>query len=159
MALPSLYPIPSCAECGIQSAGRCPTCHHHLCIDHFPQEAHQPCASHLQRHAEQMRCYICGAQALPRQWSTAVFAHYSDSGRCAGCHRYVCSETHTAFQREDVTIRRDSLQSHRYHNTRRYCPTCARLRLFGGILGASWWLAGSVAVLAALVIVVHLTIH
>lgn len=153
MAQSSIYPIPSCAECGIQSAGKCPTCHQSLCMDHFPLTAHQPCATRAAQRADEATCYVCGAPVEPKQWSTAVFAHYIDSHACAGCHRFVCDGQHTTFQREEVNLRRDGVRSHRYHFTRRFCPVCARLRLFGGLIGASWWLAGTVAALTTLVIV------
>ncbi len=158
MAQADIYPIPSCAECGIQSAGKCPTCHRSLCLDHFPLEAHQPCATRNAQRAEQMRCYVCGAAVKPQQWSSAVFAHYIDTHTCAGCHRYVCDDKHTAHQQEDVIIRRDGLRSHSYHVTRRYCPVCSPLRVFGGLIGAGWWLAGAVAALATLAIVAQIAL-
>ena len=148
MAQFNLYPVPSCAECGLQSSGRCPTCHHHLCSDHFPAEEHDPCANRLATHASEYVCYICGAPTHPQQWSTASFAHYIDSQKCVGCHRSICDTQHTRFSKEDVRIARDGMQSHRYHYTRRYCPTCARLRLFGGLIGAAWLLASVVGVAA-----------
>ncbi|MEO7000789.1 MAG: hypothetical protein ABI068_03215 [Ktedonobacterales bacterium] len=141
MAQFNLYPVPSCTECGLQSSGRCPTCHRHLCMDHFPVEEHHPCATRLAEHASEYVCYICGAPVRPHQWSTASFAHYIDSQKCTGCHRFICDTQHTRFSKEDVRIARDGMQSHRYHLTQRYCPTCARLRLFGGLIGAAWLLA------------------
>lgn len=158
MAQADIYPIPSCAECGIQSAGKCPTCHHSLCLDHFPVDAHQPCAARAAKQAKHMHCYICGTTVRPQQWSTAVFAHYIDAHTCAGCRRYICNDKHSAHQQEDVVIRRDGVRSHRYHVTRRYCPTCMRLRVFGGLIGAGWWLAGSVIVLATLAIVAQIAL-
>ncbi len=158
MAQADVYPIPSCAECGIQSAGKCPTCHRSLCLDHFPLEAHQPCATRGVERATLMNCYICGDPVKPQQWSTAVFAHYIDAHTCAGCHRYICNDKHTAHQHEDIAIRRDGVRSHRYHVTKRYCPTCARLRIFGGLIGAGWWAAGLIVVLATAFIVARLAL-
>jgi hypothetical protein len=156
MAQAEIYPIPSCSECGIQSAGKCPACHHSLCLDHFPLDAHEPCAARSEKHVAQMHCYICGESVKPQQWSSAVFAHYIDAHMCVGCHRYICNDKHTARQQEDVVIKRDGVRSHRYHVTQRYCPACARLRVFGGLIGAGWWLAGSVVVLATLAIVAQI---
>lgn len=153
-----IYAIPSCAVCGIQSAGKCPTCHHNLCVDHFPLDAHPPCAARAERQSAKMRCYICGDAVKPQQWSTAVFAHYIDSHVCEGCHRYVCAAKHTAHQIEDVEIKRDGVRSQRYHIIKRYCPVCARLRIFGGLIGAGWWLAGAVAALTILAIVAQIAI-
>ncbi|HZC05596.1 MAG TPA: hypothetical protein VE338_08140 [Ktedonobacterales bacterium] len=158
MVQADIYPIPSCAECGIQSSGKCPSCHRSLCLDHFPLDAHQPCATRASQRAEQMNCYICGDPVKPQQWSTAVFAHYIDGHICAGCHRYVCDAKHAAHQQEDVVIRRDGVRSHRYHMTRRYCPTCSRLRVFGGLIGAGWWLAGAVVLIATIAIVAQITL-
>lgn len=158
MAQADIYPIPSCSECGIQSSGKCPTCHHSLCLDHFPLDAHQPCAARVARRAAKMNCYVCGAGVKPQQWSSAVFAHYIDSHVCAGCHRYVCDDKHTAYQREDVAIKRDGVRSHRYHVTRRFCPVCARLRIFGGLIGAGWWLAAVVVIVATLAIVAQIAL-
>lgn len=158
MAQIDVYPIPSCSECGIQSAGTCPTCHHNLCVDHFPLGGHQPCASRLAAHASAHFCYLCGAPARPQQWSSAVYAHYIDSHVCGGCHRAICDDEHTAFRDEDIVIRRDGVRSHRYHVTRRYCPVCVRLRVFGGLIGAGWWLAGSASALAIAVIVAQIAL-
>ncbi len=41
--------VPSCRECGIQSVARCPSCRRPLCLDHFPREEHEPCATHPAR--------------------------------------------------------------------------------------------------------------
>lgn len=138
----SAVPVPSCRECGLQSAGRCPTCHRELCVDHFPSEEHEPCATRLRKHAEEYVCYVCGAPAIPRQWSSEVFAHYIDLSRCAGCDRPICDERHTRQIDEDLIISRDDLRSHRYHITRRYCDLCAPLRPLGGLIGATRWLVG-----------------
>lgn len=137
MAHASVYPVPSCTECGIASAGRCPTCHHSLCIDHFALEEHQPCASTIAQHASDYVCYVCGAPALPQQWSTAVFAHYIDAYTCSGCSRHICDALHTKLRDESVEITRDGLRSHRYHRTQRYCDVCAPLRRLGGLLGVA----------------------
>ena len=133
----SVYPVPSCAECGLESAGRCPTCKRSLCIDHFGCEAHEPCATRLVKHADDYVCYVCGLPVKPRQWSTAVFAHYIDSGTCMGCKRSICDGQHTSVLDEAVEIGRDGLRSHRYHVTQRYCGVCAPLRRVGGLLGVS----------------------
>ena len=158
MAQLDVYPIPSCAECGIQSAGKCPTCHHSLCVDHFPLDAHAPCAARLAASETTRKCYICGEPARPQQWSSAVDAHYIDSHACAGCHRAVCDDAHTTFRQEDILIRRDGVRSHRYHVTKRYCPVCSRLRVFGGLIGAGWWLAGLIVVVAIAVIVAQVAL-
>jgi hypothetical protein len=42
--------------------------------------------------------------------------------------------------------------------TRRYCPTCSRLRVFGGLIGAGWWLAGAVVLIATIAIVAQITL-
>ncbi len=97
------------------------------------------------------RTRFCGVAVLPQQWSTAVFAHYVDSGCCEGCGRYVCELTHTALRDEAVEIVRDGLRSSRYHVTHRYCALCAPLRHIGGIVGAVRWLA-IVAVVASIAI-------
>lgn len=153
MSQPIVYPIPSCSECGIQSAGRCPTCHHSLCLDHFPLDEHQPCATRLIEHKQDYVCYVCGAPVHPQQWSTAVFAHYIDYQTCAGCKRYICDELHTRVRDEDVRIERDGLRSHRYHYTRRYCDACAPARRFGGLVGAGWLTAIVVVLVGALFLV------
>lgn len=158
MATANIYAIPSCAECGIQSAGVCPTCHHSFCVDHFPLEAHQPCATRIAQRAMKMRCYVCGDPVKEQQWSTAVFAHYIDAHTCEGCHRYICESTHTATMLEDVAIKRDGVRSHRYHQIKRYCPVCSPLRPFGGLIGAGWWLTGAVVLLTTLAIVAQIAI-
>ena len=158
MAQLDVYPIPSCAECGIQSAGKCPTCHHSLCVDHFPLTAHEPCATRLAASETSRKCYICGEPARPQQWSSAVYAHYIDAHACAGCHRAICDDAHTVFRQEDIIVRRDGVRSHRYHTTKRYCPVCSRLRVFGGLIGAGWWLAGSIVVVAIAVIVAQVAL-
>ena len=147
-----VVPIPSCAECGIQAAGACPTCHHPLCMDHYGFDSHEPCASRLAESAVSRACYICGARAWPQQWSTEVYAHYVDWHECAGCHRSICDDPHTAIQDETVHVRRDGVRSHRYHMMKRYCEVCVRLKPFGGLIGATWWLVGVIAVLAVVII-------
>lgn len=137
MAQTNVYPVASCVECGLASAGRCPTCHHSLCMDHFGLEDHQPCATRLIQHAADYACYVCGSPVIPQQWSTAVFAHYIDSYTCAGCRRYICENQHTRIRDESVEIARDGLRSHRYHITQRYCDVCAPLQRLGGLRGAS----------------------
>ncbi len=122
-------------------------------MDHFPCEEHAPCAARLRRHADEYKCYVCGAPAVPQQWSAEVFAHYIDTHKCAGCHRPICDESHTRLVDENVTISRDGLRSHRYHVTRRYCDLCAPLRFFGGLVGAAWWLVGVGGTFAAVLLV------
>jgi hypothetical protein len=146
MSLAGLPVIPSCAECGLESGGRCRVCRRHLCVDHFAYEDHQPCRERMAANARRYVCYVCGSPARPRQWSTALFAHYVDSGRCDGCRRYICDERHTRLREERVEITADSLRSHRYYVTRRYCDVCAPLRRFGGLRGAAR--LGSVLALA-----------
>ncbi|MGH2515174.1 MAG: hypothetical protein ACRDHP_05915 [Ktedonobacterales bacterium] len=155
MAQPVVYPAPTCTECGLESSGRCPTCHHSLCLDHFGFDDHQPCANYHAEHADDYRCYVCGAPVRPQQWSTAVFAHYIDSSRCAGCHRYVCDTEHTRYRTESVYLARDGLRSHRYHTMRRYCSLCSPLRRLGGLLGASRVLVAFGVVAATAFIVLH----
>jgi hypothetical protein len=129
-------PIPSCAECGLEAAGRCTQCRRNLCIDHFGFDEHQPCATRLIAQADERICYVCGAAVMPQQWSTSIYSHYVDSGRCKGCDRYVCELNHTALRDDAVEIVRDGLRSHRYHVTYRYCGVCAPVRHFGGLVGA-----------------------
>lgn len=137
MAQINVFPVASCTECGLASAGRCPTCHCSLCMDHFGLEDHQPCATRLVQHAADYACYVCGSPVVPQQWSTAVFAHYIDSYRCAGCLRYICDNQHTRLRDESVEIARDGLRSHRYHITLRYCDVCAPLQRLGGLRGVA----------------------
>lgn len=137
MAQINVYPVASCTECGLASAGRCPTCHCSLCMDHFGLEDHQPCATRLVQHAADYACYVCGSPVVPQQWSTAVFAHYIDSYRCAGCLRFICDNQHTRVRDESVEIARDGLRSHRYHITVRYCDACAPLQRIGGLRGVA----------------------
>jgi len=146
MPLPTVYPIPTCVECGLASAGRCPTCHRHLCMDHFGLEDHQPCAERGRQRAATTVCYVCGAPVQPQQWSATLFAHYIDSSRCQGCRRYICDEQHTALRYEVVELMMDGVRSHRYHVTRRYCGMCAPLRAVGGLIGAGLVGAGVVIV-------------
>jgi hypothetical protein len=137
----SLYPVHSCHECEAEAAGRCPSCHHPLCMEHFPRHAHAPCVRHLAQHHEEYICYVCGMAVVPEQWSTAIFAHHTDSHACSGCNRYICN-AHTRRTDEHVQIVQDGLRSHRYHVTTRLCGLCAPLRSVGGLVGASWWAAG-----------------
>lgn len=153
-----VYPIPSCAECGIQSAGSCPNCHRALCVDHFTLDGHEPCATRIASKQIARTCYICGAPARPQQWSSEIYAHYVDPHTCMGCHRAVCDEAHTAVLEETVFVRRDGVRGHRYHMMKRYCPVCSRLRLLGGLIGAGWWLTGAIAALALIVIVAQLAL-
>ncbi len=148
MSQANLYPIPSCTECGIESAGRCPTCHHNLCVDHFGCSAHQPCATNLVTRSSERICYVCGVPVLPDQWSTSSFSHYVDEGKCAGCNRYICDSLHTRLRTERVDLVRDSLRSQRYHIQERYCDVCAPVRSVGGIVGAGR-LVAAVAMIAA----------
>ena len=141
----SLYPVHSCHECEVEAAGRCPACHHSLCMEHFARHAHAPCARHLAEHHDEYLCYVCGASTVPEQWSTAVFAHYLDSHTCTGCNRYIC-ETHTMRRDDQVKIMQDGPRGHRYHITARSCGICAPLHSAGGLVGATWWVAGLVTV-------------
>ncbi|HST87215.1 MAG TPA: hypothetical protein VLJ14_02465 [Ktedonobacterales bacterium] len=141
MAQMGVYPVPSCRECGLESAGRCTVCRRSLCIDHFGFEDHNPCVARLARHAAETICYVCGVPVRPQQWSTSVFAHYIDAGACAGCGRYICAERHTRQRDERVELVRDHLRSHRYHHVTRYCSVCAPLRGLGGLRGAGRWAA------------------
>lgn len=149
MTYRATYPVPTCTECGIQSAGRCPSCRATLCMDHFARDEHAPCAKRLRKTEQQRHCYVCGVPVQPQQWSSTVFAHYIDNGRCAGCHRYVCDDLHTSVRVEDIKLVRVGLQNHRYHITRRYCALCAPLRRAGGLLGAAWWAVGVAGVVVA----------
>jgi len=134
--------VPSCRECGIQSVARCPSCRRPLCLDHFPRDEHEPCATHLRDAAARFTCYICGAPAVPQQWSSTSFAHYIDPHNCAGCGRYICDERHTRIRIEGVELAHDGMRSQRYHVTRRYCGICAPFRHIGGLPGAVRWLVG-----------------
>ncbi|HEX6540202.1 MAG TPA: hypothetical protein VF040_00480 [Ktedonobacterales bacterium] len=138
--------VPSCRECGIQSVSRCPACHRTLCLDHFPRAEHEPCATQLREEAFRFTCYICGAPALPKQWSSASFAHYIDRHTCNGCGRYICDEHHTRLLIEGVELVHDAMRSQRYHVTRRYCRLCAPFRHVGGLPGAMGWLVGVCAI-------------
>lgn len=149
MPQPSVYPIPTCAECGLASAGRCPTCHRHLCMDHFGLEDHQPCARRSAAHAPVSVCYVCGSAVRPQQWSATQYAHYIDSYTCYGCRRLICDERHTALRYETLQLHVDSVRSHRYHVTRRYCGVCSPLRRIGGLIGAGW--LGAALALASVV--------
>jgi hypothetical protein len=111
-------------------------------MDHFPLPEHQPCATDLERHAERYVCYVCGVGVVPQQWSAALFAHYTDSQRCAGCARYICDTLHTRWRTDGVRVVRDGLRSNRYHITVRYCDVCAPVRRLGGLVGATWWAVG-----------------
>lgn len=136
MSLASLHVVPSCTECGLEAGGRCPTCHRYLCMDHFGYEEHHPCRERVAAAAKSAVCYVCGAPAPPRQWSTQLFAHYIDSGKCAGCGRPVCDARHTRVRELHIEIQRDAMRSHRYYRTRRFCDRCAPWRRLGGIRGA-----------------------
>ncbi len=146
MSQASVYPIPSCAECGLESAGRCPGCHKNLCPDHFGCAEHEPCATNLVTQANQRLCYVCGVSVQPQQWSTTRFAHYIDEGTCRGCGRYICDTLHTRVHEERVELVKDSLRSQRYHHIVRYCDACAPVRRFGGLRGAGRVAAAVVAV-------------
>ena len=143
----SLYPTQSCHECAEEAAGRCPACHHPLCIDHFSRHAHRPCATHLAEHQDEYACYVCGTALVPEQFSSAVFAHYIDNHTCGGCGRFVC-DAHTRRLDEQVKIVQDGLRGHRYHMTMRSCVLCAPLYRFGGLIGTTWWVAGLTTVIA-----------
>ena len=134
-----LFATDSCFECGLRAAGRCPTCRHGLCVEHFPLDAHEPCASRLETEMGARVCYRCAAPVTPHQWSAEVYAHYVDTQRCAGCGRYVCAQRHTRVLDEFVRLERDGLRSNRYHTTLRYCALCAPVRRLGGLVGATWW--------------------
>ncbi len=149
MSQASVYPIPSCAECGIESAGRCPTCRRNLCVDHFGCAEHQPCATNLLTRYNERICYICGVPVRPDQWSTSSFSHYVDDGKCTGCRRYICDSLHTRFRTERVDLVKDSMRSQRYHVQERYCDVCAPVRNIGGIVGAGR-LAAILVVIVAL---------
>ena len=142
----TLYPVQSCYQCEAEAAGRCQRCGHIFCMEHFPRHAHNPCARHLAMHQEEYACYVCGESVVPEQWSTAVFAHFVDNHSCSGCGRYVC-DNHTLRRDEQVKISQDGLRSHRYHIIARSCDLCAPLRLTGGLVGATWWVAGLITVL------------
>jgi hypothetical protein len=151
------YPIPSCAECGIESAGRCPTCHRTLCMDHFGCEDHQPCSTNLTTHPEDCVCYVCGVPVRPQQWSTTNFSHYIDVGKCRGCGRYICDNLHTRVRSERVELVNDSLRSQRYHRVDRYCDACAPLRGVGGVVGVGRLAAAlTVAATVTFFIIQHL---
>jgi hypothetical protein len=142
MPTPSIYSTDACNECELQVAARCPRCKHRLCMDHFPLGSHEPCASYLRASAAERVCYVCGVEVAPHQWSTAMFAHYIDSQKCAGCGLYICDARHTQLHLEVVRMAREKLRSNRYHVSRRYCQVCAPVWRLGGIVGATWWGAG-----------------
>lgn len=152
-------PVASCAECGLASAGRCPTCGHYVCFDHFALDQHEPCATHLREREDELACYICGAPAVPQQWSAEVYAHYIDMHQCAGCHRPICEEAHTRASDEDTILHRDGLRSHRYHYTLRYCPVCAPVRSFGGLLGVSRVMVGTIGAALAILLIYAQYLH
>lgn len=104
-------------------------------MDHFGYEEHQPCRERVAAATKNAACYVCGEPSPPRQWSTQLFAHYIDAGKCAGCGRPIC-DAHTRVREERVEIHQDALRSHRYYTTRRYCDRCARWRVLGGVRGA-----------------------
>jgi hypothetical protein len=155
MAAPSVYSADSCDECELQAQGRCPTCRHGLCMDHFPLEEHEPCATRLALTAAEHMCYVCGTPVTPQQWSTAAFAHYIDSQKCVGCDRYICDIRHTHLRSEVVKIVRDGLRSNRYYIIQRYCDVCAPVRRLGGLVGVSWWLVALSTVGAAAFYLFH----
>jgi hypothetical protein len=156
VSTPTIYPVDSCAECELPAAGHCPQCRRGLCIEHFPLDQHEPCAMRLTRNASRRICYVCGTAVTPQQWSAEVFAHYTDSMKCAGCARYICDARHTRLRDEVVQIRRDGMRSNRYHVTVRYCDICAPLRAVGGVVGAAWWTAGlAIASAAAFFLLFH----
>ncbi|HEU5348884.1 MAG TPA: hypothetical protein VFU63_09775 [Ktedonobacterales bacterium] len=145
--------VPSCHECGIQSVARCPECHCSLCLDHFPREEHEPCATQLRNEAIRFTCYVCGAPALPQQWSSASFAHYIDPHTCAGCGRHICDQRHTRLLTNRVDMTHDGMRSQRYNITQRYCDICAPFRHIGGLPGALRWLVGVGGIIVAGVLV------
>jgi hypothetical protein len=155
MTMSGVHATGSCSECELEASGRCPTCRHGLCVDHFPLEEHEPCASKLAASAPERFCYVCGAPVAPRQWSVDSFAHYIDLGKCAGCDRYVCDARHTRLRTESVRVVRDGLRGHRYHTTRRYCGICAPAHRLGGLLGVTWWTAGLASAVAAAFFQLH----
>lgn len=155
MPLPTVYATESCVECELQAAGRCPTCHHSCCLDHFALDAHEPCASRLAGEAATRVCYVCAAPVLPQQWSTTSFTHYVDAQRCAGCGRWVCPTSHTRQREEQVKIVHEGMRSNRYHVTVRYCDLCAPLRRLGGLVGATWWSVSMLSVAAAAFYLFH----
>lgn len=141
MHAPTVSASDSCYECELQAAGRCPTCRHSLCMDHFPLDAHDPCMAQLADSVKGRMCYVCADPVMPKQWSTAIFAHYVDAFTCAGCGRHICAQ-HTRMRDEVVKLDREGLRSNRYHTAIRYCDLCAPVRRFGGLVGAAWWLVG-----------------
>lgn len=120
-------------------------------MDHFGYEDHHPCRERVAANTRNAACYVCGAPAPPRQWSTQLFAHYIDSGKCAGCGRPVCDALHTRVREVRVEIHQDALRSHRYFVTRRFCDRCAPWHRLGGIHGAVRFGVG-IAVTAAVAI-------
>lgn len=152
--------VPSCHECGIQSVARCPSCHHALCLDHFPRDEHEPCAIQLREEAVRFTCYVCGVPSLPQQWSSTTFAHYIDPHTCAGCGRSICDERHTHLRVERVDLAHDSLRSQRYHITDRYCGLCAPFHHVGGLPGAVRLLVGiSGAVVGGILVYLEVLPH
>jgi hypothetical protein len=143
------YSEQTCALCEQTAAGRCPDCHHRLCIQHFPLDQHAPCSERQARHAEEYVCYVCGEPVRPTQWSSNLVAHYFDSFRCNGCKRYICDDHHTRRKQERMVIERDGMSSHRYHYIIRYCDLCSPVRHLQGLTGvANWAVAGAAVVLA-----------
>jgi hypothetical protein len=141
----SVYPFQTCRECEAEAAGRCPRCHHLYCMQHFPRHAHATCARHLALHHDDYVCYVCGELTVPEQWSTAIFAHFIDNHACSGCGRLVCDK-HTHHREEHVKISQDGMRSHRYSVVTRTCDMCTPLKNVGGIVGATWWVAGLITV-------------
>ena len=138
----TFYAADSCSECNLQAAGRCPTCRHSLCVNHFPLDRHEPCTTRLAAGRSRSRCYVCGSPVTPVQWSASAYAHYVDTLTCAGCGRQICDTHHTRLRGEVVKVAREGMRTSRYHVTQRYCDVCAPVRRFGGVVGAAWWVAG-----------------
>jgi hypothetical protein len=150
-----VYPIPSCTECGIESAARCPTCRRSLCMDHFGCRDHEPCATSLVTRVQERACYVCGVPVTPEQWSAARFLHYVDTGTCRGCGRYICDALHTRFRDERVELVNESLRSQRYHRVDRYCDACAPVRRVGGLVGVGRVVAAITAAAALALFIVQ----
>jgi hypothetical protein len=124
-------------------------------MDHFSLEAHEPCSSRLSATAAERVCYVCGTSVTPHQWSTAIFAHYIDTQKCAGCGRYICDVRHTSKHVEVVRMVREKLRSNRYHLLRRYCDVCAPVWRLGGLTGATWWAVGLTLAATAALLLTH----
>ncbi len=129
-----------CHECTNEALGRCPSCRHSLCQDHFPKQQHSPCAEKQMKMVQTQVCYVCNAQTYPDQWSTSRTSHYIDQYECKGCGRHICDELHTQRKVDEVIIVREGLRGHRYQYTTRYCDLCAPIYRLGGIQGLTRWL-------------------